>query len=68
MPDLTLVISRRTAPLEFGRICPNSQAGDLAASVMPNARQFEEYKDRVGEIGGTIKRAEAIRSLLIWPR
>ena len=48
-------------PLEFGRIAAQTAKQVISQRVRDaeRARQFEEYKDRVGEIVvGTIKRAE----------
>ncbi|NDA08391.1 MAG: S1 RNA-binding domain-containing protein, partial [Alphaproteobacteria bacterium] len=49
-------------PLEFGRIAAQTAKQVISQRVRDaeRARQFEEYKDRVGEIVvGTIKRAES---------
>jgi N utilization substance protein A len=49
-------------PIEFGRIAAQTAKQVISQKVRDaeRARQFEEYKDRVGEIVvGTIKRAES---------
>ena len=54
-------IREELPPLEFGRIAAQTAKQVISQRVRDaeRARQFEEYKDRVGEIVvGTIKRAE----------
>ena len=55
------LIREKLPPVEFGRIAAQTAKQVISQRVRDaeRARQFEEYKDRVGEIVvGTIKRAE----------
>jgi N utilization substance protein A len=56
------LIREKLPPMEFGRIAAQTAKQVISQRVRDaeRARQFEEYKDRVGEIVvGTVKRAES---------
>jgi hypothetical protein len=63
LPDAEVgsVISETLPPLDFGRIAAQSAKQVIVQKVREaeRDRQFEEFKDRIGEIvNGTVKRVE----------
>ncbi|MEM6383347.1 MAG: transcription termination factor NusA [Pseudomonadota bacterium] len=63
MPDAEVgsVIAEQLPPLDFGRIAAQSAKQVIVQKVREaeRDRQYEEYKDRIGEIvNGTVKRVE----------
>ncbi|MEM6711529.1 MAG: transcription termination factor NusA [Pseudomonadota bacterium] len=63
LPDAEVgsIISETLPPLDFGRIAAQSAKQVIVQKVREaeRDRQFEEYKDRIGEIvNGTVKRVE----------
>ena len=59
---LPVILASVFTPIEFGRIAAQTAKQVISQKVRDaeRARQFEEYKDRIGEIVvGTVKRAES---------
>ena len=61
MPQLGDFIAEQLPPMDFGRIAAQSAKQVIVQKVREaeRDRQFDEYKDRIGEIvNGTVKRVE----------